>query len=452
MLRGLRNLKLDSEKSVNDILTSQSDVYVNTTRRDYKWEGLSFPPHEIFSGQQMFRDILTNLVGKKNERQNYADFEQFVADHFFEEGTTLSITPDLNSMNLKLDLNTPQDRQIHNVGDGIQSILICIYKAFENRDKKTYLFIEEPEMTMHPGAQRVLMETLMSNKFPNLQIFVTTHSNHFLDITYDYSEEVSIYTFENIGIEKFRISNATPQSKILDLLGIRNSSVFLANSVIWTEGVTDRMLFRKLMKLTSSDPKKKSQKTFQEDYHYAFAEYGGLNGKNFSFGDYNDGDSVKVKSITKKNFIVADNDKKPEKNDEIRKALGDSFFDKHIEVENLLPFDVWYVVAQRLTANDRLGIRLQNDAKKNKEAFDEKLNKEKIGVLLKEYIVQKKDEDKELKYFKGDSIECLGKDKKTIMQMAIRVIEEKQMTREDLPETTQNLINSITTFIEKANE
>lgn len=130
-------------------------------------------------------------------------------------------------------------------------------------------------MTMHPSIQRILIDTLA--KFPNLQVFLTTHSNHFLDLSYDYPDEIAIFSFEKINETEFSVKNITENSIIIDLLGVRNSSVFLANCVIWTEGVTDRMLIRKLLELTKFN--------FKEDFHYAFAEYGGNNLDNFEYSD-----------------------------------------------------------------------------------------------------------------------------------------------------------------------
>jgi predicted ATP-dependent endonuclease of OLD family len=45
--------------------------------------------------------------------------------------------------------------------------------------------------------QRKLIDVMI--EFPNHQYFITTHSNHFLDLTLDYGN-ISIYKFN--GIEK----------------------------------------------------------------------------------------------------------------------------------------------------------------------------------------------------------------------------------------------------------
>ena len=78
------------------------------------------------------------------------------------------------------------------------------------------------------------------------------------------------YNFDPIVANAINVDNV----KILDLLGVRNSSVFLSNCVIWTEGVTDRMLLRKLLELFTDF-------SYLEDRHYSFAEYGGSNLENF---------------------------------------------------------------------------------------------------------------------------------------------------------------------------
>lgn len=58
---------------------------------------------------------------------------------------------------------------------------------FIHRNEEMLFFIEEPELNLHPGLQRKLIEAMLSDEFSNHQFFLTTHSNHLLDLTLDYS-------------------------------------------------------------------------------------------------------------------------------------------------------------------------------------------------------------------------------------------------------------------------
>ena len=153
-----------------------------------------------------------------------------------------------------------EEYPIYELGDGIQSIIILTYPLFFHQGEDLLFFIEEPEHGLHPGMQRVFMETLMREEFSSLQYFLTTHSNHLLDITLDI-EQVSIYTFrkDTAAAEKdqFVIENVdNDHTNSLELIGVRNSSVFLSNCTIWVEGITDRIYIRKYLDVYQQSQKK----------------------------------------------------------------------------------------------------------------------------------------------------------------------------------------------------
>ena len=138
------------------------------------------------------KEIKKMLLGSHGERVQVHEFETFLSNNFWQ-GKPITLIPDYESDALKVHIKntgSDEDREIHNVGDGIQSIIINTFPLFQygvhvradNKDgKPLVLFIEEPEMMMHPSMQRVLVETFMQkNDFPNLQVYLTTHSNHFL--------------------------------------------------------------------------------------------------------------------------------------------------------------------------------------------------------------------------------------------------------------------------------
>jgi len=220
------------------------------------------------------------------------------------------------------------------------------------------VFIEEPEHYLHPGFQRIFMETLIKPEFDSFQYFITTHSNHFLDITLDL-EQISIYTFKRDQTDrKFIIENVENEdSNILELLGARNASVFLSNCTIWVEGITDRIYIRKYLEVYQNSLNE-DQRIFKEDTHYSFVEYGGGNITHWSF--LTDADpnvpNIEVKRLCGKLFLVSDKDgaglkkdgtlngrkkKKYERHLELAKALGDRYYClESKEIENTLSPEV----------------------------------------------------------------------------------------------------------------
>ncbi len=447
MLRGLR--QVENEGS--------NDCYKHRIIKDHELIITGDNNKDVFSGLSVYEEIKKMILGNPKHRNQIEEFQSFLAEHFFE-GNFVKLTSDYGTNNLKININNnSDDRNIFEVGDGIQSIIINTFQAFKYKDENLILFIEEPELTMHPFAQRVLIDVLL-RKFPKLQIFLTTHSNHFLDLTYDYPDDISIFSFEkkeDNGSEKFKIKDICSNIKILDLLGVRNSSVFLSNSVIWTEGVTDRMLLRKLFEIDDSFE-------FQEDYHYAFAEYGGGNLENFDFIDEENEkeEKVKVESLTKTNFLVADNDGITDPKDLKRIRLGkiknylgkENFSDSHVEIENLIPYKVWVKVIEKMKSDHpQKRIKFKDEYKENESAFNEDLETLKIGEILKKYLIEKIGKEK-LDYFdKSENIKCLDSSKKKIMQYVIDVTKEEKLRLSDFPKMTQDLVKLLKVFIRKAN-
>ena len=111
-------------------------------------------------------------------------------------------------------------------------------------------FLNTVKKGIRGELQRKLLNAYCdSDEFKNTQVFVTTHSNHLLDLTLDFNNLCSIFSFERKSDKEFIIKNVTPNKEVLELLGARSSSVFLSNCVIWVEGITDRLYIRKFLEL-----------------------------------------------------------------------------------------------------------------------------------------------------------------------------------------------------------
>jgi len=345
-LRGLRPLG----KKADDVGGKTDDIYEDRTVHDYFYNR-SRP--EIFTGLGLYKEVQSLLLGDLKERKIVADFEVFLGNNFFE-GKPITLIPKLKSDVLDVKIGDEKEFPIYDLGDGIQSIIILTFPLYKYRDESVLAFFEEPEHYMHPGLQRTFLNVL-ATEFPNHQFFLTTHSNHFLDLTLDL-ENVSIYTFAKeieagVGVEKtpkFRIENVSNEDfRSLELLGVRNSSVFLSNCTIWVEGVTDRRYLRLYLHLFQE---KKNLKEFKEDLHFSFVEYGGGNITHWSFLDNND-DNIDVNRLCGKLFLVCDRDNsktKGERQNKLKNVLGDRFHCLECrEIENLLTPEVLKSVVQK---------------------------------------------------------------------------------------------------------
>jgi len=341
ILRGTKPLKhVDHDKF------EYVDFYGTRTRKDYFTDEIS-NKIEIFTGATSYNEIKRFLLGDLKERKLIAGYEQYLSENFFDN-KPIALIPSQSNGVITVKVGDEKERPIYEMGDGIESIIILTMPLFLNKGKNLLLFIEEPEKLLHPGLQRKLIETLLYEEgFESYQYFITTHSNHLLDITFDFSK-ISVYTLRKKLDEgthdekdpKFSIENLSQGDiSALELLGVRNSSVFLSNCTIWVEGITDRLYFRRYLKLYFEHIKNIDEDfvEFKEDFHYSFVEYGGGNITHWSFLDKED-HPINVEKLCGKLFLIADQDKnKDKRHEELENKLNNRFYClKCKEVENLL--------------------------------------------------------------------------------------------------------------------
>jgi len=317
------------------------DTYLERTKRDYFQQGFS---PDIFTGLDLYNHVKNLLLGDLDEREVVGKFQAFLSNAFFG-GKDVALIPRRDKDVLYVKIGNENEFPIYDLGDGIQSIIVMTFPLFERSNDKMLVFIEEPEMYLHPGFQRVLINTFM--KFDNHQFFMTTHSNHFLDLTLDY-DHISIYAFrkqlgdveERIVHPKFEVENVSNENtQPLELLGVKNSSVFLTNCTIWVEGITDRRYLAHYLEMYMKHLKKEDGNPiiYKEDLHYSFVEYSGGNITHWSFlgGEH----SIQVERLCAKLFLISDRDgmKKEERRETLQATLGDRYHClESREIENLL--------------------------------------------------------------------------------------------------------------------
>ncbi|MCK4872564.1 MAG: ATP-binding protein [Phycisphaerales bacterium] len=303
----------------------------------------------ILTGEELRDEVRSYLLGAYERREIIRSYEQYLSRTFFE-GAKITLIPKEDGDVLCVRIGA-EERPIYDLGDGIAQVIIMTLPLFLHRDKHLVMFIEEPELCLHPGFQRILIDTIFdeSEVTGSRQVFVATHSNHFLDITLD-QDRVSVFRFSQhvAGNEdkderengdnapRFSIRNTSNEDfSLLAELGVRNSSVMLSNCTIWVEGITDRMYLRRYLKLHQDSPSQ-SRPRFTEDIHYSFVEYGGANIVHWSFLDPEEG--VDPQRVCGKLFLIADKDQdKEDRHERLGEVLGDRY---HVlkcrEIENLL--------------------------------------------------------------------------------------------------------------------
>lgn len=289
---------------------------------------------DVFTGQKIYERIKNMLLGDIDLRERMRKYEKFLSNKLFN-GQDVVIIPKIDRDVVAVKIGS-EERLIYELGDGIQSLIILTFPLFES--EHGMFFIEEPELNMHPGMQRKFLEAIQAN--PQHQYYFTTHSNHILDLTIDYSN-ISIYAF-NKEDSVHSVELITHGDKnILELIGARATSVFLANKSIWVEGITDRLYLKKYLELyLKNNPSLRPIP--REDIDHIFIEYGGNNITHWSFLDSSD-PTINTDRITANLMLVIDDDgdQKQDRKTALRTKLGKRYvkLDER-EIENTISLQV----------------------------------------------------------------------------------------------------------------
>ncbi|MDM5226074.1 ATP-binding protein [Cytobacillus sp. NJ13] len=383
-LRGLRTLE------------GNENYYLKRTKTDY------FGTQEqvdVFTGLDLYEEVKSLLLGSLEDREKIAEFQEYLSRVFFD-GQQVTLVPSIKSDVLFVKIGQEREQPIYNLGDGIQSIIILTFPLFKYKSEKLLLFIEEPELYLHPGLQRKLLETMMSESENQFQYFITTHSNHFLDLTLDI-DMISIYSFNKEFDElehkekdaKFTVENVSNEdTNVLEMLGVRNSSVFLSNCTIWVEGITDRYYLRHYLKIYINSLNENLD--LKEDYHYSFVEYSGNNITHWSFldddtttGEETAFNSMNVERLCSRLLLITDRDSenKLARQQKLQEKLGERYYCLSCkEIENLLSKNV---VLKVIAGYENLNVdELQFQGDFTEESYRD----EYLGKFIDDNLVDRK--------------------------------------------------------------
>ncbi len=353
ILRGMR--------PVTDLENKQP--YIERAKKDYFTNLSKFTSQNIITGECLYHELKIHLLGEPEQRDLIKNYEAKLSQYFFDNDP-ISLIPkhDQDVVNIKIG----NDRQfpISQLGDGLQQVIILTYEAFIKNDAVHAFFIEEPELHMHAGMVRQLMNFYLNET--NHYYFFTTHSNHLLDMA-DESDQVMIQKFvkqpsknESNKFE-FKIYRCDRDRDLLASLGVRPSSVYLANCTIWVEGITDRLYITKYMEKYLSELENsheelyKKYRRFMPNYHYTFVEYAGSNLVHWCFSDdYADqleDKGLSAKAVASEMLLIADGDiqGKADRVQILKSELNKEnyFILSCKETENTLPKDSIIRVAQK---------------------------------------------------------------------------------------------------------
>ena len=352
VLRGMRYFHFDKkiDESKRPYIWRTMVDYFTNEEQEFRKNLSNF----IITGELFYENLTKFRNGQEHQWQIIEDYQNALSSYFFNNERVVIIPiHDNNIPHIKIG-NEPQF-PISQLGDGLQQVIILTYEAFIKKNETHAFFIEEPELHMHAGMVRQLMNFYLNET--DHYYFFTTHSNHLLDMA-DESDQVIIQKFvkepkKNSKEFDFKIYRCDRDRDLLASLGVKPSSIYLANCTIWVEGITDRLYITKYMEKYLAELKNsdeglyKKYRRFMPNYHYTFVEYAGSNLVHWDFSDeftdhLND-QGMNALLTTSSVLLIADGDIQGKGNrvEQLTESLGEQFYLLPCkETENTLPANI----------------------------------------------------------------------------------------------------------------
>ncbi len=159
-----------------------------------------------------------------------------------------------------------------NMGAGILNIALFIAYMMK-LEGKNFLLIEEPELFIFPSLQKLVREEFIENS-SNTQIFITTHSPHFISRDFNKAATYKIQKHNNVTkVERISEQNVLEIFKELDL---NLYDYLLYDGILFVEGQDDLNVF-KMISEEIFKPKFKIIQCYGKKNFPYYAEAGILN-------------------------------------------------------------------------------------------------------------------------------------------------------------------------------
>jgi len=394
----------------------------------------------IYNGELMATDIQQLKNSNTGDRRKIKAFEKFLSEEFFDK-KEIELTVPIGTDLINIKIGEEKEQPIHNLGDGLQMIIIITFPFFIY--DCGFIGIEEPELFIHPGLQKELLKFFLHHpKTNNFQIFLSSHSNHILDAV-NYTNKLSIFTVRKAYHKKtndieilpdFVVENvAYGNDNLLNLLGVTNTSVYLSNCTIWVEGITDRLYLQRIISqyVVSAHLKEefKLYKHLQEGVNYSFALTAGDSIVHWDFSEDSsyeaDRESIIVKKFCGKSLVIVDNDfgKNLGRKSRLKDLLAERFIELPVpETENLLSI----ITIKKTIIQYSTVAKAFPEISNLPEVDVEMLKHKKIGLLIDELLI--KDEPGVKRFNKTGSGSLSPTDKLEFCRKSLEFIEAGNLT------------------------
>jgi predicted ATP-dependent endonuclease of OLD family len=206
----------------------------------------------------------SNLIGLmhtlfNNDNRRFRQIEE-VCKKIFPD--IIEIHPDLlqeNQIRILVKKRLLQNEiDLAQEGSGIDQLFIIIW-SIATAEKDTIWFLDEPELHLHPGAQKLLYDFFHEESENGKQIFVATHSMIFIHNSKP--EEIYMLVDKGGKTQLIRMSDLIPpeqinsaesinkiRTEVYKVLGYKPIFSFEPNTVVFVEGSTDEGILKAFAK------------------------------------------------------------------------------------------------------------------------------------------------------------------------------------------------------------
>jgi len=139
---------------------------------------------------------------------------------------------------------------INQASSGEKEIINFLLGIFSFNINNGIIIVDEPELHLHPKWQNLLLELFIElSSLTKNQFIISTHSPVFINDR-SYNHIFRIYKDQN-NSSKVTVLKENEHLKLKDILHIINSTnnekIFFADVIILVEGITDRLIFQKIL-------------------------------------------------------------------------------------------------------------------------------------------------------------------------------------------------------------
>lgn len=271
--------------------------------------------------------------------------EDFMA-FCLERGTvSIEVSHDRSTVTVSVD---GEERSLGDLGTGLEQLLMVGLASMGFPGK--LVLIDEPELHLHPRAQKRMMKYLSDNV--DAQFVIATHSSAILDAV-----EADIIHISRSGARSktHTIASAGDRYRAVRDLGHTPSELVLSRFVIWVEGPSDRIYLNYWINRTNSD--------LVEGIDYSILFYGGSILAQHSYADEDaEGEEsrfVRALSVAREFAVLIDSDLHPGKpalratklriKNEVESVGGFCWITDGREVENYLPIGTQKTLAEEFS-------------------------------------------------------------------------------------------------------